>query len=328
MRKILAAFALAAAAACAYSQVQMSQFASAFKDFASDMAGSLAVSSTMGADWSDAYIGGFPHLGLGVTVGGTAVNSGVSSKLFSSMGAEAPSFVSQVGIPIPAAVATFKIGVPFIPVDLGFKIGFLPPSVDKSLLGSSDGNLKYMNWGLQARYALIKQSPGLKPNVSVGLAFNHIDGSVTVPTGMSSQTYDLDGYYITADSPTMDLSWQSNTVDITAQISKKLLIFVPYAGAGLTLGKASVTGGVDSDITTNYPGGVSALKNYLEELGYSVPDYMTPSGFSYTENEVAPLFRVYGGMSFRIVILDLDLQALYLPQTKSVGASFTGRLQF
>jgi hypothetical protein len=330
VKKTVAAMIIGLAATCAYSQVQIGDFKDAFKDFATDMAGSLAVASTIGSNWSDAYVGSFPHMGLGLTVGATTVSADSTSKLFSSMGADTPDGIDSVGIPIPVAVGTFKIGLPYIPMDLGFKLGFLPSSIAKSLMDSSGSSIKYLNWGLQARYALVKQGPGLKPNVSVGLAYNHVTGEITVPTGMDSQDYKFEGtpYYISASEPKMDLSWKSNTIDLTAQVSKKFIIIVPYIGTGLTFGKSSVEGGIDSDITTNYPGGIDALKSYLGKYGISVPDELSSSGFSYTADESTPLLRFYGGMSFRLFIIDLDAQAIYVLKSKSFGASLTGRLQF
>jgi len=331
---IVAALVATTAASGAFAEVQISEFEDAFKDFSSDMAGSLAVSSTIGSNWSDAYVGTFPHMGLGLTVGATTVNADTSSKLFTSMGADTPSGIDQVGIPIPVAVGTFKIGLPWLPMDLGLKLGFLPPSVAKSLMGSSDSTIKYLNWGLQARYALVKQGPGLKPNVSVGLAYNHVNGEVEVPTGLGSQRYDFENTtaYVAATDPKMDLSWTSNTIDLTAQVSKKFFVIVPYLGTGLTFGKSSVKGGVSSDITAYDTSGnqvtVDTLKSYLEQHNIAVPDELTDSGFYYKADETTPLLRFYGGMSFRLFILDMDAQAIYVLKSKSFGASLTGRLQF
>ena len=339
MKRTIAILMIAFAASCAFAQVQLTNFENAFKAFSTDMAGSLAVNSTIGANWSDAYVGNFPHLGLGLTVGATTVNADSSKALFTSLNADVPSGIDKIGIPMPAAVGTFKIGLPFIPMDIGFKLGFLPSSVAKSLMDSSGSDIKYMNYGFQLRYALVKQGPGLKPNVSLGLAYNHVDGELTVPVG-SAQKYAIPvinpstgkDYYIAASAPKVDLSWKTNTVDVTAQVSKKFFILVPYLGGGLTFGKATIEGGVSSDITTDYPGAdldskLAGFESIMRALGYDVPD-INSHGFTYTAAESNPLFRLYGGMSFRIIIIDADLQAIYLPKTKAFGASLTGRIQF
>jgi hypothetical protein len=339
MKKAITVLMIALISTCAYAQVQLTNFQSAFNDFATDMAGSLAVNSTIGSNWSDAYVGKFPHLGLGLTAGATTVSADTSKALFSSMNAEVPSGIDKIGIPIPAVVGTFKIGLPWVPMDVGIKLGFLPTSVARSLMDSSGSDMKYMNYGFQLRYALVKQGPGLKPNVSVGLAYNHIDGEVTVPSGLGTTRYVLpkdpttgNVYYIQASEPKVDLSWKSNTIDVTAQVSKKFFIIVPYLGTGLTFGKSAIAGGVSSDITTNYPGAdldskLAGFESIMKALGYDVPD-IDSHGFTYRADETTPLFRLYGGMSFRIFFFDMDLQAIYLLQSKSFGASLTGRLQF
>lgn len=338
MKRTIAVLLIAIAATCAYSQVQITEFQDAFESFATDMAGSLSVSSTIGSNWSDAYVGNFPHLGLGATVGLTTISPDSSSALFTSMGASTPSGIDTTGIPLPAIVGTFKIGLPVLPMDLGVKLGFLPSSMAKNLMDSTGSEFEYLNWGVQLRYALVKQKKGtLIPNVSVGAAFNHVNGSVTIPTGAGATSYSFapvpvtgDVYSISASEPVVDLGWKSNTIDITAQVSKKFLFIVPYLGGGLTFGKSTVEGGVSSAISASRNGSpidIATLINALDAVGYDLPD-ISSAGFTYTVDEKTPLFRLYGGMSLRIIIVDLDLQGMYLPQTGAWGASLTGRFQF
>jgi hypothetical protein len=54
MKRFIVAFMIVAAVS-AYSQVNIGDFESSFEDFATDMAGSLAVDSAPGNHWSDAY---------------------------------------------------------------------------------------------------------------------------------------------------------------------------------------------------------------------------------------------------------------------------------
>ena len=66
----------------------------AFATFAADLASALPFASTIGLNWSDSYIGNFPHLGVAVTGGsvglpadafgrvlGTLTNSGLGGDL-------------------------------------------------------------------------------------------------------------------------------------------------------------------------------------------------------------------------------------------------------
>ena len=143
--------------------------------------------------------------------------------------------------------------------------------------------------------------------------------SFAVPAGLS----DNDPVIIT--SPDLKLGWTSNIVDFTLQTSKKFLFLIPYLGAGLSVGSSSVTGGVESSITTTYTGGLEQLRADIIAAGGTPPDF-SATGFSYTSNVATPVFRVYGGLSLRILV-DLDLQAMYVPATKSLGASATLRFQ-
>lgn len=328
MKRSIAVLAIAVtAAAGVYSQQSLDTFAAAFKGFASDLANTLTVDSTIGSNWSDAYIGKFPHFGVGVTAGAAFSPVASASELFTDIGSSLPSQLSSIGIPIPAVVGTLKIGLPFLPMDIGIKGGYLPTSVTSSLLSSSGITADYTNIGIQLRYAIVQQNLFL-PNVSIGAAYNYQKGSIgksmggdksfTIATDQSSTTT------ITATAPALAVGWTSNTVDFTAQVSKKLIFFIPYAGLGCSFGTTSVTGGATSTIGTNYKGGVSALNTWLAANGGPA---ITDQGFTYTATENTPIFRVYGGFSIRIFVVDFDAQAMYVPASQSLGATLTARVQ-
>jgi hypothetical protein len=285
------------------------------------MAGDLAVNSTIGANWSDAYIGGFPHIGVGIELGAAYVSPETSKSIFDALGASLPSAFSGLGMSIPAVGATLKVGIPFLPMDIGIKGGYIPPSVGKNLI--SAGNVDYTNSGIQLRYALVKQNLVL-PNISIGAAYNYQKGSVAAPTGISAQSLSFpSGYSVNMSNPDLNLDWTSNKVDFTAQVSKQFFFLVPYAGAGLTVGKSSVTGGLNSNISVTGPGRLSGLET---AMGSAAPDFSN-TGFSYSADENKALFRLYGGLSFRIILVDLDTQVMYIPACKAFGASITARAQ-
>ena len=71
MKKMLLAVALLAAlTGAAWAQTIMPTFQADFQAFADGVANSLPISATIGLNWSHAYIGQFPHFGVGVSVGG------------------------------------------------------------------------------------------------------------------------------------------------------------------------------------------------------------------------------------------------------------------
>lgn len=325
-RSIIIVSILALLSVGAFAQVTLSDFQSSFEGFASDMVGTLAVNSTIGSNWSDAYIGGFPHFGAGIAVGAAFANADSAKALFSAMGGSLPSALDSLGIPIPAAVLTAKIGIPFLPIDVGVKGGYIPPSVGQAINASSGMSVDYTNIGIQVRYAVLKQNIVL-PNISIGLSYNYQKGSITAPSGIGSQSFttptDQGTTTITASDPQISLAWSSNVFDVTLQVSKKLLFVIPYLGAGYTFGTSTVDGGIASTVTTDYPSGVEALNAYFASVGGPT---ISDQGFTYSTDATSPVFRVYGGLSLRILI-DLDLQAMYVPATKSLGASATVRFQ-
>jgi len=312
----------------AYSQVALSDFQSAFEGFADDLAGTLALNSTIGSNWSDAYIGGFPHFGAGATVGASFVNVDSAKSLFESMGGSLPSAFDTLGLPIPAAVLTAKIGIPFLPIDVGLKGGYIPPSVGEAINKSSGMSVDYANVGIQVRYAIIKQNVVL-PNISIGASYNYQKGSLRKTIG-SGATYDVpigaSTYHVYSSDPEASVEWSANVFDFTVQASKKLLVFIPYVGAGLSVGKSTVKGGVEATVSTDYNSNdLDGLEALIESNGGTAPD-LSSTGIIYTTDSTAPVFRLYGGFSFRLVV-DLDIQAMYVPAAKSLGGSATLRFQ-
>ena len=63
MKRTILAIMLVLAAFAAWGQ-DLAAFQSGFQTFATDMAATLSYNATVGNNWSDAYIGQFPHLGL------------------------------------------------------------------------------------------------------------------------------------------------------------------------------------------------------------------------------------------------------------------------
>jgi hypothetical protein len=332
MKKSLAIAAVVSLAASgAFAQVDLSDFQSAFEGFAGDMAGALAVNSTIGSNWSDAYIGKFPHFGVGATAGAAFASSASAKTLFEATGGTLPSELENLGIPIPAAVITAKIGIPFLPIDIGLKGGYIPEPVGKAINASSGMTVDYKNIGVQIRYAIVKQNVVL-PNISIGAAYNYQEGNIVAPSGIGSQTFnvttDQGPTTISATDPEVKLNWSSNIFDFTLQVSKQLLFIIPYAGVGYSIGTSKVDGGVSSTLGSTYASGtygngIAGLNSFFAANGGPT---IGDQGFTYSADAKSPVFRVYGGLSLRILV-DLDIQAMYVPATKALGGSATIRIQ-
>ncbi|HOX12877.1 MAG TPA: hypothetical protein P5313_11015 [Spirochaetia bacterium] len=319
---VLAALSILAAGVSAQT---LDGFQTAFQTFAEDMAGVLAANSTVGNVWSHAYVGGFPRFGAGLAVGANFVPADSAEPLFAAAGETLPAELANLGIPIPAAALSFKIGLPFLNMDVGVKGGLIPDSASGVLSGQGI-EATYETLGINVRYAILKDRLMI-PAVSIGASWNYLKGSIATGLGAGDTTY-TDGatYSVTVSDPDLTLDWQANTFDFTLQASKNLLIFTPYVGAGFTIGVASTSGGMAATTTVadyNTSGSNADEIAALEAAGISVSD----QGFSVSSEVTTPTIRIYGGTSINILILKLDLMASYVPATQALGAQVMARIQ-
>ena len=301
------------------------EFKTAFVDFSDALAGTLNLNSTIGNTWSDGWIGGFPHFGAGLALGYTFAGKDASQALVSAIGQTLPSELENLGVPIPAVAATAKIGLPFLPVDVGLKAGIIPQSVGDKLEGLYGVKTDYKNVGISLRGALVKEKLIL-PEISLGVSGNYLTGKVSAPVGSSQQLTVPTGESLTFTQPNVALEWETKTLDLNLQVSKKiLLILTPYAGVGYTIGSSDVKGGLQSSYVYNDGGTGTTEADFLaalESQGYDV----SSTGFLYSTTSKEPTFRIYGGLSLNILVA-LDLQMMYVPATKNLGGSLTARIQ-
>ncbi|MBL8967348.1 MAG: hypothetical protein JNG85_10075, partial [Spirochaetaceae bacterium] len=126
----------------------------ALSDIATGGAKTIGVNAAIGNTWSDAFIGSFPHLGAGVFVGATGTGMTPNIKNFmTQMGASLPPQLDALGFPIPALGAMAKIGLPFLPIDVGVKVGMIPPQLQSMIPGNFE--VDYRNLGISLRAALV-----------------------------------------------------------------------------------------------------------------------------------------------------------------------------
>jgi len=171
MKKILIMAALVfLIASGAFAQYSFSTFQSVFQGFATGAASALPLESSVGLDWADAYIGQFPHLGIGLTVGAATIPYSAISSAIQTFGGSLPSglsFLQTLGVPVPSYTIDARIGGFILPFDIGFRLGYVPPNVFSSYNGTS---IDYLLVGGDVRYALVKDH-GFIPGISVGLGY-------------------------------------------------------------------------------------------------------------------------------------------------------------
>ena len=145
-------------------------FAAAFQGFADDVASTLpATAAVAGLGWSPAYIGQFPHFGVGMSLGASTIPFAKIEPLVDDLGITLPSefdYFEKWGVPIPALALDARVGGFLFPFDVGFKIGFVPDKLKENL---GRVNLDYLLVGGDVRVPLVKEK-GFIPAISVRAA--------------------------------------------------------------------------------------------------------------------------------------------------------------
>jgi hypothetical protein len=319
-------------ATAVFADANFTVFQSGFSEFAQDLVNGAPMNTSNGLQWSQAYIGQFPHFGLGLTVGATTLSAGAMKTMADALGVALPSdfsYVSKYGLPLPTYTIDARLGGFVLPFDIGFKLGYIPPGTLQKMGLQAD--LDYILVGIDARYALLKDE-GLSPALSVGLGYSHMKASVGVPgilpgaITIASINDGTGAHDLALSDPSLQMDWSTNVLDLKAEISKKLLFITPYLGvaASLSFG-SSASGSVQSTMTYNSnplsPGEIALINSHnpgidLSNIGISV-NADNGTGFD---------FRAFGGISFNLFIFYLDLGAGYDFSTGSIGGSLNARI--
>jgi hypothetical protein len=333
------------AASAQTSSFDLNSIEEGFRGFADTVAPALPFNATLGLVWSDAYIGNFPHFGIGATVGATTIPAEALKPVFTVLGAELPGYVKAVeswGIPMPAFAAEGRIGGFFLPFDVGLKYGFVPPDI----LAEQGVGLDYQFFGGELRYALIKQNLVL-PNVSVGLGVSRLNAGIRLDSPIGDLTitqFDVpntsggtDTYSVNIENPQIAFDWGTTIVDAKAQVSKSFFVVTPYAGLGATYGASDAGGGFSADVTVRDSGGtavdLAALQEQIQQaeaaglVDVDLPD-ITEQGV-YVSNQVDPAlaFRAFAGVSLNLLVVKFGIGAMYDIASGSLGGGVNLRVQ-
>ena len=299
----------------------------------------LPLSAATGLNWSDAYIGSIigvpPHFGVGVSVGASFMPSKSIDNLVNALGVTIPDATKaalSLGIPLPTYTVEARVGGAFLPFDVGLKVGILSTDPKTS---TGPAAYDYTMIGGEFRYALMEDSL-VTPAISLGLGYTYLKGGVflgmptinlaTVPTGVgTSDTLDL------AD-PKLGLVWESGTVDLKAQISKNLLVVTPYAGVGLSITNLKAGGGF---YATPKFAGTPINAAQIAYLKANFPGAVTGDAIDISENGIVAMFkkdgvitaRLFAGASLNIIIVKLDLAAMYNINAGTFGGNLGFRVQ-
>jgi hypothetical protein len=323
------------------------EFTAAFGLFGEELAGALPHNTTIGQQWADAHIGQLlafpPRMGLGISTGVTTVPQEAFDAAFGSLGLSSADLLSQlppelqdIGLPLPGFTVDARAGGIILPFDVGVKVGAL----DNFALGEEGGpTVDYLLVGADVRYRVLREG-FLLPKVSVGAGVNYstfrlaapglLGNNLTiaeVPTGQSTTAE------LSFSDPSLFLEWETTVFDVTAQASKRFLIFQPFVGAGLTYSSSNVGGGVSSQFLVD---GSEPTEAEIQQIQDALAASGQDGDFNFTDNEFGFLTtqndvvntRVYGGLGLRLFMFNLDVGASYELSSGSIGAQIGTRIQF
>lgn len=256
-------------------------------DFLEEINAAMPDNAMLGGNWSDSYIGQFlsvpPHFGVGVSGGVTRFPIAALEKAVAMVGPDLPGTIVM-----PTASLEGRLGGFVLPFDIGARIGFMPKVTLK------DVEVNLLSFGGDVRFALLK-SGVIKPDISLGLGYSHISGSVGYAFNAGNLGTKIPGITVTGDTKDLGINFKSNVFELKAQISKSFLAITPYVGAS----------------------GYYAIS----ESDYSVGDQED----SKKENVYGG--RVFGGLSLNITVVKIDLSGMYNFTTQNWGANVGVRIQ-
>jgi hypothetical protein len=307
---------LAVSQVFALDSIDFNALQSAAIKFSEEMIEVLPFNSSIGLNWSDAYIGSFPHFGIGLTAGAVTMDNKAKTitYMLNSLGlldANYTSFLSDKFL-LPAYSLDARIGIPAIPVDVGVKFGYLPANLLASFL---DVGIKNMLIGADVRYVIVN-SKVLPMRLSVGLGFNFLNGGIS-----KKFTEDFNftgGVSFTAKNPTVDVIWRTVNIEFKTQASFPYKILTPYIGAGVSYSWSKA----------GYEISASGLDAEEEKIrGLVGVTKVSKGSFETIINKSCLNTRVFGGLSFNLVYVRLDLTGMYEIFGGNFGATLGLRFQ-
>jgi hypothetical protein len=306
---------------------------------ADDFTKALTFNSTLGLNWSDAHIGQLigapPHFGIGINAGVSTVNLNrlkqeLKNTAMVNSGGKSVLSADTSYLPIPTGMAELRIGGFVLPFDVGVKADLVP-----SLKISTDDvvtKFNYTLWGFDVRYRILEDKL-IIPGISIATGFNFANGEIsaglgTVPTYTFSNN--LGNYYINLADPTARFQWKNFTWDFRAQVSKKIFIITPYAGLGASIGWSTIKYGLSSDVNVRDSAGntasISDVNNYLSNAGLDSLK-IDKSGINSTIENIDFGIRAFGGLSFNILLIRIDITGMYNFIDQNFGGTLGIRFQ-
>ncbi|ULQ59815.1 hypothetical protein K7I13_00155 [Brucepastera parasyntrophica] len=265
----------------------LDDFNDALNSFLGEINTALPDSAVVGGTWSNAYIGQL----IGVPPHfGIGIAAGITR--FPVQALKDAIELTGADLPVdtlilPNFAVEGRIGGIVLPFDLGFRFGMLPEVKINKV------SVKYLNFGADIRYAILKDRAVI-PALSVGIGYYHTSGSVGYTFSPSELGIVGIPPQYTQDSE-LGIDFSSNVIEAKVQVSKNIVVITPYAGL------AGYVAFSDSNYT------VANQKGSNKETLYGA--------------------RVFGGLSFNIAVVKIDLYGMYNFVSGNWGANAGLRVQ-
>lgn len=346
----VAALLFTPVAVLAQTDIEFADLESDIQAFADGVASSLPLNASVGLNWSDAYIGQFPHFGIGLTVGASTIPFEAAQPVLDGLGLT-ESFttnpdlatLAEFGVPLPAYAAEARIGGLLIPFDLGVKVGIMPPGTSPgdlfpNIAALQKFSLDYLNLGFDVRLPIVEER-ALIPEISVGGGYNYLranlgfegilGGDLNIGTFEHPDPSDDRTWNVIMTDPTVNYEWSANVIDLKAQVSKGLLFFRPYAGVGASIGFGRAGSGFESTLEGITQAEIDEINAAAELLGAGeiIPKLSGTSLYLSAPMTGGWSFRAFGGVSLNILVVKLDLTAMYDFLAGNYGATVGLRVQ-
>jgi len=282
--------------------------------FIDTLAKSLPFNSTLGLNWSDAYIGQIPHFGIGISAGFTTMDYASLSNLMNQFGLKMSfdntSTYDKFGLPIPGYAVEARIGGFIIPIDFGIKFGYVSTGAFESMLErfSNKPTFGYQNMliGGDVRFSPLNKKV-FPVKLSVGLGFNYMKGEITAALPAMSYSFTDDGINYTISPKTgsqqLGIEWRTSTLELKTQVSFPFRFITPYVGVGVSYAFSQAGYRVKSDISVT-----EAEEALLKSKGLSG---VSETGFETIKKINSFNSRAFGGFSFNLAFFRLDLTGMY-----------------
>lgn len=265
-------------------------------NFSKDLAPAISNAQLMQNVWAEAWLGKLVpgvHLGAGIDLGASQMKITALKETAKAFGMNEISDMPDSFV-FPTVAGDVRLGGIFLPFDIG--ASFM--TIDSSRINALDEAISPMAFdfftlGFDFRWAIL-EGKTWQPKFSVGAGYVFTKGGV----GISS------------DEAAANLDFKNHTAYLQAQLSKKLLFFIPYIGAKVAYTKSEVNWSATAQWTSIFDGDDSELGN-LQDWG------ILPTEFSggYDGWKIIP--QVYGGFCLDFAIINL---------TFGIGWDFVDRL--